>query len=91
MIPWAVRFQSLGLLGLVEMLVFIAILLVGLLVRVEEGGVRMGLSGDRWGALRARAPRTQERSYLDIMGGARCMRAVKGTQQSPSWEIGEKR
>jgi NADH-quinone oxidoreductase subunit A len=28
-IPWAVRFQSLGLLGLVEMLVFIAILLVG--------------------------------------------------------------
>ena len=29
-IPWAVRFQSLGLLGLVEMLVFIAILLVGL-------------------------------------------------------------
>ena len=29
-IPWAVRFQSLGLLGLVEMLVFIGILLVGL-------------------------------------------------------------
>ena len=28
-IPWAVRFQSLGLLGLVEMLVFIGILLVG--------------------------------------------------------------
>jgi NADH-quinone oxidoreductase subunit A len=29
-IPWAVRFRSLGLLGLVEMLVFIGILLVGL-------------------------------------------------------------
>lgn len=29
MIPWAVRFQSLGLLGLVEMLVFLGILLVG--------------------------------------------------------------
>jgi NADH-quinone oxidoreductase subunit A len=28
-IPWAVRFRSLGLLGLVEMLVFIGILLVG--------------------------------------------------------------
>jgi len=29
MIPWAVRFQSLGLLGLIEMLVFLSILLVG--------------------------------------------------------------
>jgi NADH-quinone oxidoreductase subunit A len=28
-IPWAVRFQSLGLLGLIEMLLFIGILLVG--------------------------------------------------------------
>ena len=29
MIPWAIRFQSLGLLGLIEMLVFIGILLAG--------------------------------------------------------------
>src|SRR6478672_8251699 len=29
MIPWAVRFQSLGLLGLIEMIVFLLILLVG--------------------------------------------------------------
>ena len=29
MIPWAVRFQSLGLLGLIEMLAFLGILLVG--------------------------------------------------------------
>jgi NADH-quinone oxidoreductase subunit A len=29
MIPWAVRFQSLGLLGLIEMLTFLGILLVG--------------------------------------------------------------
>ena len=29
MIPWAIRFQSLGLLGLIEMLVFISILLAG--------------------------------------------------------------
>jgi NADH-quinone oxidoreductase subunit A len=29
MIPWAIRFQSLGLLGLIEMLVFILILLAG--------------------------------------------------------------
>jgi NADH-quinone oxidoreductase subunit A len=28
-IPWAVRFQSLGLLGLIEMMLFIGILLVG--------------------------------------------------------------
>ena len=29
MIPWAIRFQSLGMLGLIEMLVFIFILLAG--------------------------------------------------------------
>jgi NADH-quinone oxidoreductase subunit A len=29
MIPWAIRFQSLGMLGLIEMLVFILILLAG--------------------------------------------------------------
>ncbi|HEU4685944.1 MAG TPA: NADH-quinone oxidoreductase subunit A [Nitrospira sp.] len=38
-IPWAVRFQSLGLLGLVEMLVFIAILLVGLWYAWRKGAL----------------------------------------------------
>jgi NADH-quinone oxidoreductase subunit A len=38
-IPWAVRFQSLGLLGLVEMLVFIAILLVGLWYAWKKGAL----------------------------------------------------
>jgi NADH-quinone oxidoreductase subunit A len=38
-IPWAVRFQSLGLLGLVEMLVFIGILLVGLWYAWKKGAL----------------------------------------------------
>ena len=38
-IPWAVRFQSLGLLGLVEMLLFIAILLVGLWYAWKKGAL----------------------------------------------------
>jgi len=38
-IPWAVRFQSLGLLGLVEMLVFITILLVGLWYAWKKGAL----------------------------------------------------
>ena len=38
-IPWAVRFQSLGLLGLIEMLVFIAILLVGLWYAWKKGAL----------------------------------------------------
>ena len=38
-IPWAVRFQSLGLWGLVEMLVFIAILLVGLWYAWKKGAL----------------------------------------------------
>ena len=38
-IPWAVRFQSLDLLGLVEMLVFIAILLVGLWYAWKKGAL----------------------------------------------------
>ena len=37
MIPWAVRFQSLGLLGLIEMLVFIGILLVGFWYAWKKG------------------------------------------------------
>ncbi|BCA55756.1 NADH-quinone oxidoreductase, membrane subunit A [Nitrospira sp. KM1] len=38
-IPWAVRFQSLGFLGLAEMLVFIAILLVGLWYAWKKGAL----------------------------------------------------
>jgi NADH-quinone oxidoreductase subunit A len=38
-IPWAVRFQSLGLLGLVEMLAFIGILLVGLWYAWKKGAL----------------------------------------------------
>ena len=44
MIPWAVRFQSLGLLGLIEMLVFLGILLVGFWYAWKKGrsnGTRM--------------------------------------------------
>ena len=39
MIPWAVRFQSLGLLGLIEMLVFIGILLVGFWYAWQKGAL----------------------------------------------------
>src|SRR5262245_36017524 len=38
-IPWAVRFHSLGLLGLIEMLIFIAILLVGLWYAWKKGAL----------------------------------------------------
>ena len=38
-IPWAVRFQSLGLLGLIEMLMFIGILLVGLWYAWKKGAL----------------------------------------------------
>ena len=37
MMPWAVRFQSLGLLGLIEMLVFLGILLVGFWYAWKKG------------------------------------------------------
>jgi NADH-quinone oxidoreductase subunit A len=37
MIPWAIRFQSLGLLGLIEMLVFIGILLAGFWYAWKKG------------------------------------------------------
>jgi NADH-quinone oxidoreductase subunit A len=37
MIPWAIRFQSLGLLGLIEMMVFIVILLVGFWYAWKKG------------------------------------------------------
>jgi NADH-quinone oxidoreductase subunit A len=39
MIPWAVRFQSLGLLGLIEMLAFIGILLVGFWYAWKKGAL----------------------------------------------------
>jgi len=39
MIPWAVRFQSLGLLGLIEMLVFISILLTGFWYAWKKGAL----------------------------------------------------
>lgn len=39
MIPWAVRFQSLGLLGLLEMLLFLGILLVGFWYAWKKGAL----------------------------------------------------
>ncbi|MCX5721679.1 MAG: NADH-quinone oxidoreductase subunit A [Nitrospirae bacterium] len=39
MIPWAVRYQSLGLLGLAEMLVFLGILLVGFWYAWKKGAL----------------------------------------------------
>ena len=39
MIPWAVRFQSLGLLGLIEMLLFLVILLVGFWYAWKKGAL----------------------------------------------------
>ncbi len=39
MIPWAIRFQSLGLLGLIEMLVFIMILLAGFWYAWKKGAL----------------------------------------------------
>src|SRR5580765_5064085 len=39
MIPWAVRFQTLGLLGLIEMLVFISILLAGFWYTWKKGAL----------------------------------------------------
>ncbi len=39
MIPWAVRFQSLGLLGLIEMLVFLSILLAGFWYAWKKGAL----------------------------------------------------
>lgn len=37
--PWAVKFQSLGLFGIVEMFIFIAILLVGFWYAWKEGAL----------------------------------------------------
>ncbi len=39
MIPWAVRFHSLGLVGLIEMLVFLGILLVGFWYAWKKGAL----------------------------------------------------
>ena len=40
MYPWAVQFRELGMFGFVEMLVFIAILLVGYLYILKKGALR---------------------------------------------------
>jgi len=40
MYPWAVKFRELGLFGLVEMLVFIGILLIGYLYILKKGALR---------------------------------------------------
>jgi NADH-quinone oxidoreductase subunit A len=40
MYPWAVKFRELGMFGLVEMLVFIGILLVGYLYIWKKGALR---------------------------------------------------
>lgn len=40
MYPWAVKFKQLGLLGFVEMIVFIAILLVGYLYIWRKGALK---------------------------------------------------
>ncbi len=37
--PWAVKFQSLGLFGIVEMFIFIAILLIGFWYAWKEGAL----------------------------------------------------
>jgi NADH-quinone oxidoreductase subunit A len=40
MYPWAVQYKQLGLFGLVEMVVFIAILLVGYVYILKKGALR---------------------------------------------------
>jgi NADH-quinone oxidoreductase subunit A len=40
MYPWAVQFRSLGLFGFVEMMVFVAILLVGLIYILKKGALQ---------------------------------------------------
>jgi len=40
MYPWAVQFRSLGLFGLVEMMVFVGILLIGLVYVLKKGALR---------------------------------------------------
>ena len=40
MYPWAVMFRQLGMFGFVEMLIFIAVLLVGYLYLVKKGALR---------------------------------------------------
>ncbi|HCF48809.1 MAG TPA: NADH-quinone oxidoreductase subunit A, partial [Syntrophomonas sp.] len=38
--PWAVKFQQLGLFAFIEMIIFIAILLVGLWYAWKEGALK---------------------------------------------------
>lgn len=39
-LPWAVTFDKLGLFGLIEMLIFLAILLVGYIYAFKEGALK---------------------------------------------------
>jgi NADH-quinone oxidoreductase subunit A len=40
MYPWAVMFRQLGLFGFIEMMVFVAVLVVGLVYIVKKGALR---------------------------------------------------
>jgi hypothetical protein len=69
MIPWP-WFQSLGLLGFVEMLLFLGILLVGFWYAGRRG-VRMGLDGREAWSTSARRARTIRMCSLDARNGSR--------------------
>ena len=45
--PWAIMFNRLGLFGLIEMVVFLAILVVGLFLLLEAQGPGLGLTASR--------------------------------------------
>ena len=44
--PWAITFRTLGTAGFVEMLVFVAVLAVGLVYAWRKGALRMGRDGE---------------------------------------------
>ena len=46
--PWAVMFDQLGLFGLIEMLVFLVILVVGYVYAWRRGALHMGLIENRF-------------------------------------------
>ena len=48
--PWAVALRDIGASGFWAMMVFLAILVVGLRLRVEEGRAGLGVTGARTGA-----------------------------------------
>lgn len=47
MYPWAVNFRDMGILGFVEMMVFVAFLLVGFLYAVRKGTLRWHQNQDK--------------------------------------------